>query len=146
MKSLLLVVPVALFGLAGCVQTGPSYQNTGVVSQQQSLNGTIVAVRNVQIDNPNDRTAGAVTGALVGGLVGNQLGGGRGRDVTTVLGAAGGALAGSQLAAGANSRVTQQWTVRLEDGRSVIVTQDGNFGIGQRVRIVTQGNSTRIVG
>src|SRR5438046_8115657 len=39
--------------------------------------------------------AGAVGGAVVGGVIGHQVGGGRGKDVATILGALGGGLASS---------------------------------------------------
>jgi outer membrane lipoprotein SlyB len=140
MKAVILVAALCLTGVAGCVNTG----TTTTVSQAQTLSGTIIGVRPVTVTNQNDDIAGAVVGGLVGGLVGNQIGNGTGRDVATGLGAAGGAIAGSRLAANANNRSSYQWTVRLADGRTMTVVQDGNFGVGQRVNVVIQGNSTRL--
>jgi outer membrane lipoprotein SlyB len=141
MRSVVLAASLALAGLSGCVQSGT---NAGV-SQAQTISGTIVSVLSVIVSNRTDQTAGAIAGAVVGGVIGNQIGGGLGRDLATGVGAAGGALAGSRLAAGANDRVSQEWTIRLSDGRTVTLVQDGAFRVGQKVNLVTQGNSTRIV-
>ncbi len=82
---------------------------------------------------------------MVGGIVGNQLGNGTGRDVMTGLVGLGRAAAGSRLAAGANTKTSNEWTVRLADGRTIAVVQDGAFSINQRVNVIVQGNSTRLV-
>jgi outer membrane lipoprotein SlyB len=60
----------------------------------------------------------------------------------TGLGAVGGAMAGSALADnGNNTRVTRQWTVRLQQGGVIQVIQDGqNLYVGQRVRVVQDAN------
>jgi outer membrane lipoprotein SlyB len=141
MRAVILIAALAFTGVAGCVNTG----TTTTVSQAQTLSGTIVSVRPVTVSNNTDQIAGAVAGAVVGGIVGNQLGNGTGRDVMTGLGALGGAAAGSRLAAGANTKTSNEWTVRLADGRTVAVVQDGAFRVGQKVNVVVQGNSTRLV-
>lgn len=141
MRAIVLAASLACAGLAGCVQTGTT---TGV-TQTQTLSGTIVSVRPVSVSNNTDQAAGAIAGAIVGGVIGNQIGNGLGRDVATGLGAAGGALAGSRLAAGANTTTSSEWTVRLADGRTIAVVQDGTFRVGQKVNVVVSGNSTRLV-
>ena len=60
--------------------------------------------------------AGAVGGAVLGGVVGHQVGGGRGRDIATVLGAIGGGLAGNQVEKNAKTTTEYRITVRFEDG------------------------------
>ncbi len=146
MRAAFLIAPVLLVALAGCVPSTTGTTQGNVVSQAQTLNGTIVSVRYVTVNNNTDRIAGGVAGAVVGGLVGNQIGGGSGRDIATAVGVLGGAAAGSQLAAGANATTSPEWTVRLEDGRTVSVVQNTNFQIGQRVRVVVQGNNVRLEG
>lgn len=140
MRTVVLIAALAFTGISGCVET-----STTTVTQAQTLSGTIIGVRPVAVTNPNSQVAGALAGAVVGGVVGNQFGGGRGNDVMTGLGAAGGAVAGSQIAKNASTRTSNEWTVRLADGRTIAVIQDGNFGVGQRVNVVIQGNSTRLV-
>lgn len=142
MKSPTFALALVLTALAGCVE--PTINTaTAPVSQAQTLNATIIGVRQVSVPNTGNQVAGAVAGGLIGGLVGNQFGGGRGKDVMTVAGALGGAAAGS--AAARTSSVATEWTVRLEDGRTFAIVQNGNFRVGQRVRLVTQGNTTTIV-
>jgi outer membrane lipoprotein SlyB len=143
MKPVLLIASLGFAALAGCVETTSSApMQTTQVAQAQTLSGTIVGVRNVNVTNRTNQVAGAVAGGLIGGLVGNQFGGGTGRDVMTVAGAVGGAAAGSRLA---QPDVAQEWSIRLTDGRTVTIVQNGNFVVGQRVNIVVQGNSARIV-
>ncbi|CDG84369.1 glycine zipper 2TM domain-containing protein [Janthinobacterium agaricidamnosum] len=80
---------------------------------------------------------GAAGGAVVGGLLGNQVGGGRGRDVATVLGAIGGAVAGNQVEGNVRAIHSYNVRVRLEDGSSRTVHQSANnWRAGDRVRIV----------
>jgi outer membrane lipoprotein SlyB len=141
MRAIVLAASIALAGLSGCTPTG----TTSGVTQTQTLSGTIVSVRPVSVSNNTDQIAGAVAGAVVGGVIGNQLGGGTGRDVMTGLGVLGGAAAGSRLAAGANTKTSNEWTVRLADGRTIAVVQDGAFRVGQKVNVVVSGNSTRLV-
>jgi outer membrane lipoprotein SlyB len=143
MKPVFLIATLGFAALGACVETTSSApMQTTQVSQAQTLSGTIVGVRNVNVPNQTNQVAGAVAGGLIGGLVGNQFGGGTGRDVMTAAGAVGGAVAGSRLA---QPNVSQEWSVRLADGRTVAIVQNGNFAIGQRVSIVVQGNSARIV-
>jgi len=81
---------------------------------------------------------GAVGGAVVGGLVGNQVGGGRGKDVMTVVGAVGGALAGNEVEKRVKSTKSYLITVRLNDGstRTVNEATATTWRAGDRVRMV----------
>jgi outer membrane lipoprotein SlyB len=144
MKPVILIASLGLAALAGCVEpTASAPQQAVPVAQAQTLSGTIVGVRNVNVPNQTNQVAGAVAGGLIGGLIGNQFGNGTGKDVMTVAGVAAGAAAGNRAAAAQS--VSQEWTVRLADGRTIGVVQKGNFYVGQRVSIVVQGNSARIV-
>ncbi|HDW5888433.1 TPA: glycine zipper 2TM domain-containing protein [Salmonella enterica subsp. enterica serovar Typhi] len=55
--------------------------------RQECRNVTVTHRRPVQDEN---RIAGSVLGAVAGGVIGHQFGGGRGKDVATVVGALGG--------------------------------------------------------
>ncbi|CAI0794733.1 Uncharacterized protein conserved in bacteria [Serratia fonticola] len=57
--------------------------------RQECRNVTVTHRAPVQDEN---RIAGSVLGAVAGGVIGHQFGGGRGRDVATVVGALGGAM------------------------------------------------------
>ncbi|MDO8301046.1 glycine zipper 2TM domain-containing protein [Lacisediminimonas sp.] len=81
---------------------------------------------------------GAAGGAVVGGLLGNQVGGGRGQDVMTVVGALGGAVAGNQIEGKMKSTQGYEIVVRLNDGsvRTVQQTTRPEWRAGDNVRIV----------
>lgn len=61
---------------------------------------------------------GVVGGAVVGGVLGNQVGGGRGKDLLTVVGAVGGAYTGNEIEKRANSSKHYETIVRFGDGTS----------------------------
>jgi len=90
--------------------------------------------------------AGAVGGAVVGGVLGHQMGGGRGKDVATVLGALGGGLAGNAIEKNAKKTVEYQIIIRYEDGTKGLFTQatPPSWRSGDKVKIidgVIQGRS-----
>src|SRR5882762_3109519 len=90
--------------------------------------------------------AGAVGGAVVGGVVGHQMGGGRGKDVATVLGALGGGLAGHAIEKNARTTVEYQIIVRYEDGTKGLFTQatPPSWRPGDKVKVINgmiQGRS-----
>ena len=64
---------------------------------------------------------GAVGGAVVGGVLGNQVGGGRGKDVATVIGAVGGVVAGNEIEKRMKTTKSYETTVRLNDGSTRVV-------------------------
>ncbi len=82
--------------------------------------------------------AGAVGGAVVGGVLGHQMGGGRGKDVATVLGAIGGGLAGNAIEKNAKKTVEYQIVVRYEDGSKGLFTQatPPTWRSGDKVKII----------
>ena len=82
--------------------------------------------------------AGAVGGAVVGGVLGHQMGGGRGKDVATVLGVLGGGLAGNAIEKNAKKTVEYQIVVRYEDGSKGLFTQatPPTWRSGDKVKII----------
>ncbi len=82
--------------------------------------------------------AGAVGGAVVGGVVGHQMGGGRGRDVATVLGVLGGGLAGNAIEKNAKKTVEYQIVIRYEDGTKGLFTQatPPTWRSGDKVKVI----------
>jgi len=82
--------------------------------------------------------AGAVGGAVVGGVIGHQMGGGRGRDVATVLGVIGGGLAGNQIEKNAKKTVEYQIIIRYEDGTKGLFTQatPPSWRAGDKVKVI----------
>lgn len=82
--------------------------------RQECRNVTVTHRAPVQDEN---RIAGSVLGAVAGGVIGHQFGGGRGRDVATVVGALGGGLCWSPGAGGlARQRHYHQHAAALQNG------------------------------
>ncbi len=83
--------------------------------------------------------AGAVVGGVLGAAVGNQIGGGNGRKVATVIGAVGGAKVGHEVEKRRSTHITgYRIDVRLDNGvtHSFTLASTGGFATGQRVRVV----------
>ncbi len=107
--------------------------------------GVIESVREIKKEGQGSG-AGAVGGAVLGGVVGHQTGGGRGRDVMTVLGALGGAMAGNQVEKNAKTTTEYRIAVRFEDGTTRLYPSatPPTWRIGDKVKVVNgviQANS-----
>jgi len=96
--------------------------------------GTVEAVTPVEVKGES-KGVGAVAGVVLGGVLGHQVGGGRGKDVATVLGAVGGGLAGNEVEKRYKSTTRYQLQIRMDDGRTRTVTQEGQMMVGQRVTV-----------
>lgn len=145
-----LAIPLACLSLAGCVEnTGPAPYQQQPVQQMHVRLGTITGVRNVALQgtNQNAQAAGTLIGAAAGALIGNQFGEGGGKTAATIVGAGAGAAAGNAIAKQNNPQVTyhRAWTVRLDRGGLISIVQDDNsLRVGQRVRVVGEGNNVHI--
>jgi len=99
--------------------------------------GVIEAVR--EIDTKGEGSGlGAVGGAVVGGVLGHQVGGGRGKDLATVVGAVGGAVAGNEIEKRVKSSKSYEITVRFEDGSSRVINEASapSWRTGDRVKVI----------
>ena len=142
---LVLCAVCALF--AGCatdvVRPGEQPQATQTVRM-----GVVEGVRDVQIDGGRPATgAGAAIGAVVGGVAGAYVGSGRGSVIGTVIGSVLGGLGGSQVEQAAGRRAGLELTVRLDEGRTMVIAQaqgDGQFRAGDRVRVVSDGATAHV--
>ena len=99
--------------------------------------GVIESVREIDAKGSGSGL-GAVGGAVVGGLLGNQVGGGRGQDVLTVVGAVGGAVAGNEVEKRVKTTKSWEVTVRLYDGSSRVISQahQPTWRTGDKVKVV----------
>jgi len=148
MKYLPLIAALPLL-FASCAQdtlTGDTYSRSEAGQAQTVKNGRITAIRYVKLEGGS--TAGTVVGGLAGGLIGNEIGHGAGRTLATIGGAGVGAVAGSHAGQAIGSRQGIEIQVRLDEGGSLAVTQEVNpresFEVGDRVRVLTGGNRTRV--
>ena len=108
--------------------------------------GVVESVREVLVDS--ERTgAGPMVGAAVGGAVGSSVGQGRGSSVGAVVGTVLGSIMG-EAAAVAATEPGLEITVRLDEGRTIAVTQPvtkESFQPGDRVHVISGGKAARVV-
>ena len=86
---------------------------------------------------------GVVAGGVLGAVVGNQVGGGDGKTLATILGAVGGGMAGNAVEKKMKKVTHYEVTVRMEDGSSRTVQQSTPASVGAQVTV--DGNTlTRV--
>lgn len=150
MRFAYIAIPLACLSLAGCVDNGGQTQYQQQPVQQMHVRmGTITGVRNVALQGSsnNARAAGALIGAAAGAVLGHQIGEGGGKKAATIVGAGAGAVAGDQIAKQNSNQVTyhRAWTVRLDHGGILSIVQDDNsLRVGERVRVVGEGNDIHL--
>jgi outer membrane lipoprotein SlyB len=141
MKNISAITILSLSALlAACA--GPSNSNS-VYSSYQTRNeqsvrmGTVESVRNVTIANP-DSGVGTVSGAALGGLGGSQVGHGNGSAAVGII--------GNRIENQVNNKPGFEITVRLENGelRSITQAADEMFRPGEKVRLLSNGYTTRV--
>jgi len=143
------VVALAIASLvAGCAnppRSGNVYQNYQLQTEQVVRTGTVESVRSVTITNP-ESGIGTMTGAALGGLGGSYAGEGRGQAAMAILGALLGGLLGQRAETGVNQQAGLEITVRLDNGEVRAITQQADefFRPGERVRLVSDGYTTRV--
>lgn len=145
--SSLAVLPLAAL-LGACVgpsSSGNVYSSYQTMNEQVVRTGTVESVRNVTIVNP-ESGVGTVSGAALGGLAGSQVGSGSGSAAVGIIGAVAGGLLGNRIENQANQKPGFEITVRLDDGELRAVTQlaDEMFRPGERVRLLSNGYTTRV--
>ncbi|WP_432472683.1 glycine zipper 2TM domain-containing protein [Amphritea sp. HPY] len=137
--------------LQGCASslTGETYSRSEARRVQQVQYGWVEAVNPVVIEGRTDSPLGAGVGAVVGGIAGSEVGGGKGKTLATVVGAVAGGIIGQKVEEGATRKQGQELTVSLENGQTISVVQEvdagGFFQPGERVRVLRQGGTARIV-
>lgn len=133
--------------LAGCAQGlgGGSYSRDEARREQNVRMGVVESVRQVQIEGTRT-IVGPAAGAVVGGIAGSGVGGGRGSDIATVIGAVAGGVAGQAIEQGVTRKTGVEVTVKLDSGALVAIVQeaDESFKPGERVRILSDGKTSRV--
>ncbi len=139
---------ITILVLAGCAASNSS----DVYSREQArraytvYDATIVEMRVVEIEGQSTRV-GTLGGAWIGSAAGRTAGGGRG---SRVAGAIGG-VAGAVIGRGAERELTAddglEIILELDNGETVAVVQgaDVAFDIGERVRVLRDRSSARVV-
>ena len=150
-KILVATVLAASVMLQGCASslTGDTYSRSEARKVQQVQYGQVLSVTPVVIEGRTNSPLGAGAGAVIGGIGGSKVGGGSGRTIATVLGAIAGGVVGQKAEENLTRKQGQEITVELESRRVISVVQEvsgnGIFQAGDRVRVLGQGGTARIV-
>lgn len=143
-----LLALLAALALGGCAAgLGGDDYSRGEARRAMTVQfGTVQSVRAVRIEGTKT-PIGAGAGAVVGGVAGSTVGGGRGSTIAGVLGAVAGGVAGAAVEEGVTRQTGLEISVKLENGQHLAVVQaDGgeNFRLGERVRVLRDGATTRV--
>ena len=128
--------------------TGTTYKADEARQMQIVRFGTIVESRLVKLEGTQGEV-GTIAGGAVGGLAGSSIGGGTGSKIAAVAGAVAGGIAGNMAEKKITAQQGVELTVRLEDGSYISIVQQADpnapFNSGDRVKVLTQGNTSRVV-
>lgn len=145
----LLVLAGLLVGVTACMSTlsGESYSRDEARRVQTVEYGMVEYVRPVVIEGTKSGV-GPATGAALGGIAGSTVGHGRGSAAAGIAGAVAGGVAGGLAEEATTRRQGVEITVRMDNGRIISVVQQvsgsASFHAGDRVRVLTLGDTTRI--
>lgn len=150
MKKIIISGLISVMALTGCATQIPGanqYNSATAGVIQQVTFGTVLSVRNVQLDGKQSGVGG-LAGAGIGGIAGNQIGGGSGKVVMTILGVVGGAIVGNAIEGRVAKSEGIELTIKTDTGQTVAVAQTVNpneaFKPKDRVKIVGSGNNFKI--
>lgn len=149
MKNIILATGlVSVLALSGCIVPQNSanvYQARQTMGEQSVRMGVVESIRNVVIDN-GQSGVGTLGGAALGGLAGNTIGKGNGSIAGAIGGAIAGGVIGSSIEKNVNSRPGLEITVKFDNGNLSAIVQDADeqFNVGDRVRILSNGRTTRV--
>ncbi|TDN51159.1 uncharacterized protein YcfJ [Buttiauxella sp. JUb87] len=107
--------------------------------RKECQNVAVTHRRPVQDEN---RIIGSALGAVAGGVIGHQFGGGRGKDVATVVGALGGGYAGNQVQGNMQDRDT--YTTTQQKCKTVYEKSEKMLGYDVTYRIGDQQGKIRM--
>lgn len=146
MKTIVVLGLAAILG--GCAvapDSGSVYHSRQTMNEQSVRMASVESVREVTIDK-GDTGTGAMAGAALGGIAGSNVGGGRGSAAAAIVGAVAGGIIGHNAEANLKNRRGFEITVRLDNGELRAVTQDADemFRPGERVRLLSDGYTTRV--
>lgn len=134
--------------LTGCGAPGMgggSYSRDQARREQTVRMGHVESVREVKLEGTRSGV-GPAAGAVAGGVAGSSIGRGRGSALGAIAGAVIGGVAGQAAEQGITAKQGVEVTVKLDNGTMVAVMQeaDETFRPGDRVRLLSDGSTTRV--
>lgn len=148
MKKLLLIAVMGAL-VAGCAvepNSASVYNPRQAQGEQTVRMGVVESIRNVTIDKGASGVGTLAGGALGGIAAGSAIGGGNGALAAGIVGALAGGVLGNQAEARMANRPGLEITVKLDNGELRAITQDADepFRVGERVRLLSNGRTTRV--
>lgn len=139
------ILSVTVIGCASS-NSGAVYTRDEARKVQTVKTGVVEGVRQVKLEGtktPIGTGAGAVVGGVAGGSIG---GGGRTSAVAAVLGAVAGGIVGAMAEEGITRKDALEITVKLDGGGLIAIVQEADeaFNIGEQVRIIENGENSRV--
>jgi len=148
-KIIFAIFPLILF-ISSCNFSTQSRYKYSEVGKIQVVNyGTVIGVRDIDIVSETS-SSGGVLGAVGGGVGGLHIGSGSGQLVAGVAGVVAGAVAGSALEQAIRNRGGVEYTVVLQNGKSLTVAQnvsekDTILKVNDRVIVQINGQYQRVL-
>ncbi|MEQ1766453.1 MAG: glycine zipper 2TM domain-containing protein [Methylotenera sp.] len=143
----LLAIGLLSLFVAACASSnsGSVYSRDDARKVQTVRTGIVESVRQVKLEGTKT-PIGTVAGGAVGGIAGSSVGGGRGSAIAAVIGAVAGGIAGSAIEEGVTRKDGLEITIKLDGGGLVAVVQEADeaFNIGEKVRLIENGSTTRV--
>ncbi len=150
MKSGLLVCALLLPGvlLTACASSSSPdvYSRSQARKAYMVYDAVVLEVRAVGIEGRSSRV-GTLGGAWIGSTAARSLGSGRGSRVAGAIGGVAGAVAGQGIEREITGEQGLEILLELENGEMVAVVQGADlpFEAGERVRVLRDGSSARVV-
>ena len=148
LTQILAISLLSLFlGACASSNSGSVYSRDDARKVQTVKTGIVESVRSVKLEGTKT-PIGTAAGAAVGGIAGGSIGNGRGVDsaLGAVVGAVVGGIAGSMAEEGITRKDALEITVKLDGGALIAIVQeaDEEFRAGDKVRIVENGDTSRV--
>lgn len=142
--GLCLIAALSFWGCASSM-SGSAYSRDQARQIQTVREGTVVAVRPVQIEGTKSGL-GTIAGGILGGALGSAVGEGSGQVIAIAAGGVGGAVAGSAVEEGVTRQNGLEISVKFDSGETVAIVQaaDEQFAVGERVRVIQGAEGARV--
>ena len=137
------VAALLLLFISGCASGGYETVPNSSAGTTQSIDlGTVVGTRTVKIEGESGQL-GLYGGGILGSAAGSTIGRGDGRTLASAGGAVAGAIVGRKIEKALTTKLAQEMTIELDDGRTLVVVQELKepaFNSGDRVSVLETRN------
>ena len=145
-SKLILVATLSVL-VAACASSnsGSVYSRDDARKVQTVKTGVVESVRSVKLEGTKS-PVGTIAGGAIGGVAGGTIWHGAGSTLGAIIGAVAGGIAGSAVEEGVTRKDALEITVKLDGGSMIAIVQeaDEQFHAGEKVRIVENGETSRV--